>query len=221
MKKTIQAIVALLVFGLALTASAVTVTNADGTTFTVSTLAEAAAADRDNTIVQAQSKIPDQDNRIGYAIMKYDVAVDGGSTAAAVEIGPVIPDNTAIVGGYVYVTTAVLPATATQAIHLVAANDLLTAGTTLQSTGLKRLGATTALSAVTATTTVLTNVMYNGITGNVTVATGVTGTSGTLTSTLPAAPVYATSDDQIDVTWTGSTATQGVFYVVLDLLYLQ
>ena len=102
----------------------------------------------------------------------------------------------------------------------MSANDLLTAGTTLQSTGLFRLGASTALSAVTLQRQIITNV-FNGVTNVVPVVTNVVGTSGALASTLPAAPVYSTSDDQIDVTWTGSTATQGVFFVVLDLIKMQ
>lgn len=218
MKKFTKSILAVLAFGLCLSAQAATVTNADGTTFTVGVLSESAATLRDATVLQEQSQIPDQDNRFGYLIAKYDVEVDGGT--GAVEFGATIPDNTAVVGGYVYVAEAVLPATATQAIHLVSANDLLTAGTTLQSTGLFRLGASTALSAVTLQRQIITNV-FNDVTNVVPVVTNVVGTSGALASTLPAAPVYSTSDDQIDVTWTGSTATQGVFFVVLDLIKMQ
>ena len=218
MKKFTKSILAVLAFGLCLSAQAATVTNADGTTFTVNVLSEDAATLRNATVLQEQSQIPDQDNRFGYLVAKYDVEVDGGT--GAVEFGATIPDNTAVVGGYVYVAEAVLPATATQAIHLVAANDLLTAGTTLQSTGLKRLGASTALSALTLQTKTFTNV-FNDVTNVIVAVTNVASTSGALTSTLPAAPVYSTSDDQLDVTWTGSTATQGVFFVVLDLIKMQ
>ena len=218
MKKFTKSILAVLAFGLCLSAQAATVTNADGTTFTVNVLSEDAATLRNATVLQEQSKIPDQDNRFGYLVAKYDVEVDGGT--GAVEFGATIPDNVAVVGGYVYVAEAVLPATATQAIHLVAANDLLAAGTTLQSTGLKRLGASTALSALTLQTKTFTNV-FNGVTNVIVAVTNVESTSGALTSTLPAAPVYSTSDDQLDVTWTGSTATQGVFFVVLDLIKMQ
>ena len=218
MKKFTKSILAVLAFGLCLSAQAATVTNADGTTFTVNVLSESAATLRDATVLQEQSQIPDQDNRFGYLIAKYDVEVDGGT--GAVEFGATIPDNVAVVGGYVYVAEAVLPATATQAIHLVSANDLLTAGTTLQSTGLKRLGASTALSALTLQTKTFTNV-FNDVTNVIVAVTNVASTSGALTSTLPAAPVYSTSDDQLDVTWTGSTATQGVFFVVLDLIKMQ
>lgn len=195
MKKFIQFTIAALVLGLVASASAVTVTNADGTTFTVTTLSEVAAAKRVATIVEDQSKLPDQSNRRGYVLAKYDVAVDGGT--GAIEIGPALPDNCAVLGGYAQVVTAILPATATNALHIVNANDLLTAGTSLQSTGFKALNQASASyinAAGDATNTVLS---------------------------LKAPIQTANAAEKVTLTFTGSTATQGVVYVWLDLLQMQ
>ena len=195
MKKFIQFTIAALVLGLVASASAVTVTNADGTTFTVNTLPEVAAAERVATIVEDQSKLPDQSNRRGYVLAKYDAAVDGGT--GAIEIGPALPDNCAVLGGYAQVVTAISPATATNALHIVSANDLMTAGTTLQSTGFKALNQASASyvnAAGDATNTVLS---------------------------LKAPIQTASATEKVTLTFTGSTATQGVVYVWLDLLQMQ
>lgn len=195
MKKFIQFTIAALVLGFVASASAVTVTNADGTTFTVTTLSEVAAAERVATIVEDQSKLPDQNNRRGYVLAKYDAAVDGGT--GAIEIGPALPDNCAVLGGYAQVVTAILPATATNALHIVNANDLLTAGTSLQSTGFKALNQASASyinAAGDATNTVLS---------------------------LKAPIQTANASEKVTLTFTGSTATQGVVYVWLDLLQMQ
>lgn len=195
MKKFIQFAGAALLFGaLALSAQAVTVTNADGTTFTVTTLEEVAADVRSASIQEDQSKLPDQNNRRGYVLAKYDAAVDGGT--GAIEIGPALPDNVAVLGGYAQVVTAILPATATNALHIVSANDLLTAGTSLQSTGFKAL--------------------------NQASASYVTPDSVTNTVLSLKAPIQTTSaTEKVTLTFTGSTATQGVVYVWLDLVQMQ
>jgi hypothetical protein len=194
MKKFIQFTIAALVIGLVASASAVTVTNADGTTFTVNTLSEVAAAERVATIVEDQSKLPDQSNRRGYVLAKYDAAVDGGT--GAIEIGPALPANCAVLGGYAQVVTAISPATATNALHIVSANDLLTAGTTLQSTGFKALNQASA-----------SYVTPDGVTNTV--------------LSLKAPIQTANATEKVTLTITGSTATQGVVYVWLDLLQMQ
>ena len=195
MKKILAIASALLVLGSLVPAFGVTVTNADGTTFTVTTLAETAAAERNATIVEDQSRLPDQNNRRGYVLAKYDVAVDGGT--GAIEIGPALPDNCAVLGGYAQVVTAILPATATNALHIVSANDLMTAGTTLQSTGFKALN--------------IASASY---------ATDPAGSTNTVLSLK--APIQTTNaTEKVTLTFTGSTATQGVVYVWLDLVQMQ
>jgi len=194
MKKILAIASALLVLGVLSPAFGVTVTNPDRTTFTVATLEETAAAVRDATVVEDQSRLPDQNNRRGYVLAKYDVAVDGGT--GAIEIGPALPDNCAVLGGYAQVVTAILPATATNALHIVSANDLMTAGTTLQSTGFKAL---------------------NQASASYVTSDGVTNTVLSLK-----APIQTTSaTEKVTLTFTGSTATQGVVYVWLDLLQMQ
>ena len=171
-------LIGMFIIGLALSASAATVTNADGTTFTIATLAETAAAERDATVVQDQSKIPDQSNREGYLSYIYDVAADGGS--GTVYFGPELGDNVVVVGGFDQVLTAVTPATATNALGVTAAADVLAAGTTLNATGIDLLAAAAA-----------------------------------------APPITASATSRAFVTWTGSTATQGVFLVHMKLVKAQ
>lgn len=195
MKKILAIASALLVLGALVPAFGATVTNADGTTFTINTLEETAAAGRVATIVEDQSRLPDQNNRRGYVLAKYDCAVHGGT--GAIEIGPALPDNCAVLGGYAQVVTAILPATATNALHIVNANDLLTAGTSLQSTGFKALNQASASyinAAGDATNTVLS---------------------------LKAPIQTASATEKVTLTFTGSTATQGVVYVWLDLVQMQ
>ena len=195
MKKITQILIAALAFGLALTASAVTVTNADGTTFTVTTLAETAAAERDLSVQQDQSKIPGQDSREGYFMAVYDVDVQGGS-AGAVDIGPVIPDGCAVLDGFVQVTEAFLPANATNtvSIGLLTATDLLAATTNLTIVGTYPLNVASQTYFGTTTNTVLS-----------------------LKS-----PVIATGTaDRVTTTIAGATATSGVAHVYLRLVQLQ
>lgn len=183
MKKTIQILAALLVLGLVAAAPAQTL------------LSTIAAGARDTTVQEDQSKLPDQDNRVGYMSFLYNVADHGGTGTVA--IGPALGDNVAIRGGFAQVVTAVTPATATNSLGVLNASDLLATGTTLQSTGLKALNQASAsyvIAAGTATNTILS---------------------------LKAPIETSSASNQVNVTWTGATATQGVFLVVLDLLKIQ
>lgn len=176
-------------------AFAVTVTNTDGTVITTTLLSETAAAVRDTAIVQDQSKLPDQDNRTGYLSFLYNVANDGGT--GSINIGPALPAGTAIKSGYAQVITAITPSTATNSFGLLNTTDLMSAGTTLQSTGLKPLNIASAAyvtSGSTATNTILS---------------------------LKAPVVSTAASNQVLLTFTGSAATQGVVYVVLDLFKVQ
>ena len=173
-------------------AFAVTVTNADGTVITTTLLSETAAAVRDTAIVQDQSKLPDQDNRTGYLSFLYNVANDGGT--GSINIGPALPAGTAIKSGYAQVITAITPSTATNSFGLLNTTDLMPAGTTLQSTGLKPLNIASASYFGPVTNTVLS---------------------------LKAPVVSTAASNQVMLTFTGSAATQGVVYVVLDLFKVQ
>lgn len=176
-------------------AFAVTVTNTDGTVITTPLLSETAASVRNTAIVQDQSKLPDQDNRTGYLSFLYNVANDGGT--GSINIGPALPAGTAIKSGYAQVITAIAPATATNSFGLLNTTDLMSGGTTLQSTGLKPLNIASAAyvtSDSTATNTILS---------------------------LKAPVVSTAASNQVMLTFTGSSATQGVVYVVLDLFKVQ
>ena len=156
---------------------------------------------RDTSIIQDQSKIPDQDNRTGYLSVLYDVSVHGGS--GVIDLGPALPAGVAVVGGFAHVVSAIQPATATNALHIVAANDLLTAGTTLNSAGLKQLIPGSASFTV----------------GPVVIANE---TNTLVTAASVAAPVVTTADNnQLRLTWTGSAATNGTVFIVLDLIKFQ
>jgi hypothetical protein len=98
------------------------------------TLTQLAALARDVEVIQDQSKLPDQDTRVGYMSALYDFAVHGGS--GVIDLGPALPAGTAVVGGVVHVQTA-LSAGATAALHIVGANDVYSAGSGFQSAGLK------------------------------------------------------------------------------------
>ncbi|HQA92350.1 MAG TPA: hypothetical protein PK316_22055, partial [Sedimentisphaerales bacterium] len=79
---------------------------------------------------------------------------------------------------------------------IVNANDLMTAGTTLQSTGFKALNQASA-----------SYVTPNHVTNTV--------------LSLKAPIQTANATEKVTLTITGSTATQGVVYVWLDLLQMQ
>jgi hypothetical protein len=193
MKKFIPfLVIALLGLG-ALSASAATQTNADGSVVTVTTLGETAAAERSIDIMQDQSKLPGQDSRSGYLYYVYNVATDGGSNST-VYVGPALPDNCVVLGGYAQVITAVTPATAANSMGIAAAADLLAVGTTLNSTGLKALNQASAnyiISGGTATNTVLS---------------------------LKAPIAITTATNRLQFAWTGSAPTNGTIAVWLDLV---
>ena len=167
---------------------------------TVSALAQSVA---DTSVVQDQSKLPDQDNRQGYFFALYDVAVHGGSVGT-IELGDAFPDNVLVKGGYIQVITPIAPATSTGSVSLASADDLLTTGTSLQSAGLI---AVTPGKWVVATTT--TNAMYNLTASNAVV--------NSVTLSQNAGILTANATNTVKFAITGSAATQGVFAVLLDL----
>jgi len=188
MKKLIQFTIALAVFSLVLSASAQLVPDPV-------TLDARAATFRDTDIQEDQSKIPDQSNREGYLAYVFDVARDGGS--GAIKVGPVLPDNTAIVDGFVQVTTAFTPANATNtvAFSVEGANDLLAA--TQMTAGLHMLNRASAsyiIAAGTATNTVVS---------------------------LKAPVVTTTATRQLTLTFAGAPATNGTAYIWLKLVQAQ
>lgn len=161
---------------------------------------------RDASVVQEQSQIPDQDNRVGYLVAKYDFSLDGGS--GNVDLGAALPKGVTVTKGVAQVITPILPVTSTNALSLQNAGDLLAAGTTLHSAGIKTLapGATTVSSA---------SLVYTDGASAVQTQTVVTATS-------VAAPVLVTNTaENVTFAVTGSAATQGVVFVYLDLLYTQ
>ena len=188
MKKLIQFTIALAVFSLVLSASAQLVPDPV-------TLDARAATFRDTDIQEDQSKIPDQSNREGYLAYVFDVARDGGS--GAIKVGPVLPDNMAIVDGFVQVTTAFTPANATNtvAFSVEGANDLLAA--TQMTAGLHMLNRASAsyrIAEGTATNTVVS---------------------------LKAPVVTTTATRKLTLTFAGAPATNGTAYIWLKLVQAQ
>lgn len=207
MKKILQISAALIVLALVASVSAQTL------------LTTTAAAVRDASVQEDQSKLPDQNSRSGYLMATYDVEVNGG-TAGAIDFGPALPDNTAIVGGYIVVTEAVLPSTYTNSIGFLTATDILAAGTALGSTGLVIPGTSTRLASIASQSSIITN-MGTGYTNVLTVVTNVSSTAGAGLTSLIGAPVVSTNaTDRLSVTW-GAAVTQGVFHVYLDTVKLQ
>ncbi len=188
MKKLIQFTIAALVLGLVASATAQLVPDPV-------TLDARAATFRDTDIQEDQSKIPDQSDRVGYLSFTYSVPRDGGT--GVIDIGPLLPVGTAVRGGFVQTTTAVLPETATSAVHVVSANDLLPAGRNMQATGVTLLNVASA-----------------------SYATDPAGSTNTVLS-LKAPLVTTASARQVKLTWSGSTATTGVFQIYLDLVKVQ
>jgi len=160
------------------------------------TLADDAAAAANTAILQDQSKIPDQDNRVGYLTVLFDVSKQGGT--GSISLDPVVPVGTVVVGGRAHVVTAFTPAAAgtNTAIKLQAAGDLKAASTSFASAGLVSLIPSTATVSIPAGTNASTaSVSFNPIV--------VTGASSRVTFEF------------------GSTATQGVALVHLDLIKVQ
>jgi hypothetical protein len=94
---------------------------------------------------------------------KYDFAVDGGAISTiAVTAGTPIPSGAYVVGGYVDVTTQLTGATATIAMQVEAANDILTAVAVASwTTGLKNILPAPTTGALTASTAVKTTAARN------------------------------------------------------------
>lgn len=92
---------------------------------------------RDKKIVHDQSRIPDQGNRSGYAVMIWDFEVHGGANGDKINIGPVLPKGTAVIGGYAQVITAVADGTAATSVkfNLAGDEDIKAAATTLATPG--------------------------------------------------------------------------------------
>ena len=160
------------------------------------TQSDVASAAANTAILQDQSKIPDQDNRVGYLSVLFDVANQGGT--GSVDIGPVVPVGTVVVGGRAHVVTAFTPAAAATntAFSLQAAGDLKAAATSLGSAGLVSLIPSTASVAIPEGT--------NSSTASVTFS-----------------PIVVTGENSRVTFAFGSTATQGVALVHLDLLKVQ
>lgn len=116
-----------------------------GSTVLAGTLTGTAATVRDTAVstnysreVDDQSRYPHDSSRRGYITRYYRFAEHGGAVGT-INIGEDIPDNLLIVGGFIDVITAITPAGSTNALSIMAAGDVLAAGTTLNSTGLKAI----------------------------------------------------------------------------------
>jgi hypothetical protein len=157
---------------------------------------DTAAAVANTAILQDQSKIPDQDNRTGYLSVLFDVSKQGGT--GSIDIGPVVPVGTVVVGGRAHVVTAFTPAAAATntVISLQASADLKAAATTLGSVDL--------VSLIPSTATVSIPEGTNAATASVTFA-----------------PIVVTGANSRVTFSFGSTATQGVALVHLDLVKVQ
>jgi len=212
------------------------------------TLSAVAASIANPAVVQDQSKLPDQDNRTGYLAAWLDVAALG-TGSGDIDVGPYIPAGTLVVGGYVHVAQAFLPATATAvtnggALTIQASADLLAAGTSLASTGIKYLkpsAASTFVSAVAVQSRSITTTVYavqvddvldsaSNIVSAVTniVATGTvipvaTNVAVTTASTAyGAAPILVTgATSKVTFNMGAVAATSGVAFVYLDLIKVQ
>lgn len=94
---------------------------------------------------------------------KYDFAVDGGAISTiAVTSGLPIPSGALVIGGAIRVITALVGATATIAMQVEAANDILTAVAVASwTTGLKTVLPAPTTGALTASTAVRTTADRN------------------------------------------------------------
>lgn len=68
-----------------------------------------------------------QASRVGLALFEYDFAVHGGVVGAIVIGAGRLPAGAIILDGIIHVITAVVGTTSTMAIHVTAANDILSA----------------------------------------------------------------------------------------------
>lgn len=210
-----------------------------------------------------QSTYANQDARVGIIVREWDYT-DGAT--GSIDLGADLPEGALFLDGYVEVTQAIAPATATNALTVYSTGDILANGTTLNSAGLTRLtlvsdGTVTptltkqtddavtsigvwAINVVTGLQTQTTSVTYIGpdsvttstipnvVTGILFQTKGVltnlyystikavTNTSATATWTAGAG-FSMTSSVPLQLTLSGSTATQGAFMVYLPYLYTQ
>lgn len=129
MKKVIASLVAAMaLFGFISNSDAVTVTNADGTVFTVDVLSESTT-----TSVRAYqdvSSYPHQGHREGLIVREYVFARDGAVADTTIQLGPPIPYNTRIMDGWVDVITPVGSLTNSYALSITSAGDILAAAAT-------------------------------------------------------------------------------------------
>jgi hypothetical protein len=197
MKKFIVSLTAGLITGSALVALAQPA-NFSGSALNPATRTQSdvATAVANTAILQDQSKIPDQDNRVGYVSVLFDVANQGGT--GSIDIGPVVPDGTVVVGGQAHVVTAVAPAAAATntAISLQASGDLKAAATSIGSAGLVSLIPSTA---------------------SVSIPSGTNASTASVTFS----PIVVTGENSRITFDFGSDATQGVVLVHLDLIKVQ
>lgn len=195
MKKFIVSLAAGLVAGSSLVAVAQSNFGGSALNPATRTLSDVASAAANTAVLQDQSKIPDQDSRVGYLSVLFDVANQGGT--GSIDIGPVVPAGTVVVEGRAHVVTPVAPAAAATntAISLQSSGDIKAAATSLGSAGLVSLIPSTA--SVT-------------IPGGTNESTAVVSTS----------PVVVTADSTVTFDF-GSDATQGVVLVHLDLIKVQ
>lgn len=128
MKKVIASLVAAMaLFGFISNSDAVTVTNADGTVFTVSTQGDGAT---DVDAYQDVSSYPHQGHREGLIVRDYVFARDGAVEDTTIQLGPPIPANTRIMDGWVDVITPVGSLTNSYALSITSADDILAAAAT-------------------------------------------------------------------------------------------
>lgn len=124
MKKVIASLVAAVaLFGFIANSKAATVTNADGSVFTVDVLNESTT-----TSVRAYQDVstyPHQNQREGIIIRDYVYARDGGVGDATIQLGPPIPANVRIVDGWVDVISNVGSLTNGYALSISSAGDIL------------------------------------------------------------------------------------------------
>lgn len=133
MKKLIGSLVAAFaVFAFASSAMAdvVTVTNQDGTVFTMNTAVDSVSEPR---AYRDQSHYAHQDDRgFGMIVRVYDSAVNGiGTNGHYVTLGSAIPNNAIIVDSWIQTVTAMSPATNLISLRISNTNDIMQNSTNL------------------------------------------------------------------------------------------
>lgn len=183
-----QALLGLVILGAAAFATA---------QLTPATRTQSALSDeaRDASIVEVQSQIPDQSNRYGYLLARFDVDTDGGAQASY-EIGSELPVGMMINEGYVQVVDGFEPAGTRVALSVQTSDDLL-AATDFSALGVHRL-APSDLSFIVPVTP-----------------------DGETTTTLGSPISIATTPKRVTVTVSAEDATEGTIFVYLRLAYMQ